>query len=211
MIIIDKPYISDHVVQTILKNKFRVLKNHESESLLRGYPDLLLNEDAAIKIFREDPEQRIYTVSENSIEWVVKNLGFTGLPEKIDLFKNKAKFRDMTREIYPDLFYREVSTDDLKKINVDDLPLPLILKPNVGFFSMGVNKINSMEDWRKIVSTVAEELERFNKIYPDEVLDIKTFIIEEYIEGDEYAIDAYFNGDGEPVILGNFETCFLFK
>jgi len=137
MIIIDKPYVSDHVVQTILKNKFKVLKNHISESMLKGNPELLLNEIEAVEIFKEDPEQRLYTVSENSIEWVVKNIGFTELPEKIDIFKNKARFRDITREIYPELFYREVAADNLKNIDVKDMPLPLILKPTVGFFSMG--------------------------------------------------------------------------
>ncbi len=208
MIIIDKPYVSDHVVQTILKNKFKVLRNHVSESILNGYPELLLNEDEAVKMFLEDPDQRIYTVSENSIEWVVKNMGFTELPEKIDLFKNKARFRDMTREIYPDLFYREIAADDLKNVNVEDLPLPVILKPTVGFFSMGVNKVNSPEDWNKVVGTIVKELERYDEIYPDEVLDIKSFIIEEYINGDEYAIDAYFNKNGEPVILGIFKHVF---
>ncbi len=208
MIIIDKPYVSDHVVQTILKNKFMVLRNHVSESIFNIYPELLLNEDEAVKMFRADPEQRIYTISENSIEWVVKNIGFTELPEKIDLFKNKTRFRNMTREIYPHLFYREVAADGLKNINVEDLPLPVILKPAVGFFSMGVNKINSAEDWQNVVGTIASELERFGDIYPDEVLDINSFIIEEYIKGDEYAIDAYFNKDGEPVILGIFKHVF---
>ncbi|MEN8223197.1 MAG: ATP-grasp domain-containing protein, partial [Acidobacteriota bacterium] len=202
MIIIDKPYVSDHVVKTILKNKFRVLKNHVSESLLDGHSELLLNEDEAVKILKEDSLHRIYTISENSIEWVVKNMGFTGLPDKIDLFKNKTRFRDMTREIYPDLFYREVAVEDLKNIEVEELPLPVILKPSVGFFSMGVNKINSPEDWYRVAGIVASELERFGNIYPDEVLDIKKFIIEEFIEGDEYAIDAYFNSEGEPVVLG---------
>jgi len=208
MIIIDKPFVSDHVVQTILKNKFKVLKNQVSESILNEYPELLLSEDEAVRIFKDNLDRRIYTVSENSIEWVVKNLGFTGLPGKIDLFKNKVRFRDMTREIYPELFYSEVAADNLKNINADNLPLPVILKPAVGFFSMGVNKINSIEDWNNVVGTVAAELERFDELYPDEVLDIKSFIIEEYIEGDEYAIDAYFNKNGEPVILGIFKHIF---
>jgi hypothetical protein len=38
-------------------------------------------------------------------------------------------------------------------------------------------------------------------IYPEQVLDTRSFLIEEYIEGDEFALDAYFDGDGNPVIL----------
>lgn len=37
--------------------------------------------------------------------------------------------------------------------------------------------------------------------FPKEVLDTSNFIIEEYIKGEEYAIDAYFNKDGEIMIL----------
>ncbi|MDO9122409.1 MAG: ATP-grasp domain-containing protein, partial [Anaerolineaceae bacterium] len=36
---------------------------------------------------------------------------------------------------------------------------------------------------------------------PDEVLGSDSFIIEQCIEGDEFAVDAYFNSAGEPVIL----------
>ena len=33
-------------------------------------------------------------------------------------------------------------------------------------------------------------------MYPKEVLDTSTFILEGYIEGEEYAIDCYFDNEG---------------
>ncbi|MCK5222615.1 MAG: ATP-grasp domain-containing protein, partial [Candidatus Aminicenantes bacterium] len=168
----------------------------------------LVNKDEAVRMYREDPEKRIYTVSENSIEWVIRNMGFSDLPDKIDIFKNKVRFRDMTRELFPGLFYKEISVKELEIIDVKELPFPLILKPSVGFFSMGVKKINSSEEWAKSVSTLISEMNSLRDIYPDEVLNIRKFIIEEFIRGDEYAIDAYFNGEGEPVILGILKHVF---
>jgi hypothetical protein len=43
--------------------------------------------------------------------------------------------------------------------------------------------------------------ENLKSIYPGNVLDTSTFIMEEYIEGEEFAIDCYFNSEGEVVIL----------
>lgn len=208
MIILDKPYISEHVIKTILKNGYPVLRNNISESLLDENQTELVNKDEAVRMYREDPEKRIYTVSENSIEWVIRNMGFSDLPDKIDIFKNKVRFRDMTRELFPGLFYKEISVKELEIIDVKELPFPLILKPSVGFFSMGVKKINSSEEWAKSVSTLISEMNSLRDIYPDEVLNIRKFIVEEFIRGDEYAIDAYFNGEGEPVILGILKHVF---
>lgn len=208
MIILDKPYISEHVIKTILTHGYPVLRNNISESLLDENQTELLNKDEAVRMYREDPEKRIYTVSENSIEWVIRNMGFSDLPDKIDIFKNKVRFRDMTRELFPGLFYKEISVKELEIIDVKELPFPVILKPSVGFFSMGVKKINSSEEWGKSVSTLISEMNSLRDIYPDEVLNIRKFIIEEFIRGDEYAIDAYFNGEGEPVILGILKHVF---
>lgn len=208
MIILDKPYISEHVIQTILKNRYPVLRNSVSESLLDGNHAELVNEAEAVRMYKEDPGERIYTVSENSIEWVVNNMGFSDLPDKVDIFKNKVRFRDMTRELFPDFFYKETGVKELEQVDVGKLPFPLILKPSVGFFSMGVKKINSSKEWGQSVSELSDEIISLGNIYPDEVLNIRNFIIEEFIRGDEYAIDAYFNSEGEPVILGVLKHVF---
>jgi len=41
-----------------------------------------------------------------------------------------------------------------------------------------------------------------------EVLNTTSFVIEQYIDGEEFAIDAYYNEDGEPVILSIFKHLF---
>lgn len=44
--------------------------------------------------------------------------------------------------------------------------------------------------------------------YPREVINNQPFIIEKFIEGDEYVIDAYFSEDGKPIILNLFKRMF---
>ena len=42
-------------------------------------------------------------------------------------------------------------------------------------------------------------------LYSDSAVDYTKFIIEEQVEGKEFAIDAYYNRNGEPIILNIFQ------
>ncbi|RQH10356.1 hypothetical protein D5R40_24870 [Okeania hirsuta] len=95
------------------------------------------------EIVKQLDNQTIYTTSENSYYWISKHLHFSEIPEKIELFKNKYKFRKLTKSIFPNFYFREIPTKDLKRIEFDQIPLPFILKPITGFFSMGVYKVSS--------------------------------------------------------------------
>ena len=52
-------------------------------------------------------------------------------------------------------------------------------------------------------------METAQTLYPEAVVNSSKFIIEEYIDGDEYAVDAYYDKDGNPVILNIFQHPFL--
>ena len=47
------------------------------------------------------------------------------------------------------------------------------------------------------------------KFYPEAVVNTSKFIIEEYIQGEEYAVDAYYDKNGNPVILNIFHHPFF--
>ena len=74
-----------------------------------------------------------------------------------------------------------------------------MIKPSLGFFSLGVHIVHNMKDW----DIAKRELNQKNlgSLFPEEVLSATSFIIEEYIVGEEYAVDCYFNNEGEVVIL----------
>jgi len=81
------------------------------------------------------------------------------------------------------------------------MTFPFIVKPAVGFFSIGVHKVDSSTEWENILDKIEYEIATLEDMYPKEVIDATDFIIEEFIEGEEYAIDCYFDNKGEPVIL----------
>lgn len=208
MLIIDKPYVSELLRETLLKNQFPVLKTRDAAELLPTEGIHFVSEKDAIEKYRRGEIKTIYTSSENSIGWIAKNLSFSALPEKIDAFKNKIKFRKLVSALYPDFYFREVDPDEIDNLDYHALPHPFIIKPNVGFFSLGVHKVNSKEAWEKAKIRIRKEAEIIKDTYPREVLDTAKFIIEENIEGEEYTVDAFYDELGEPVILGMMHHIF---
>jgi len=87
--------------------------------------------------------------------------------------------------MYPNFFYKKVSFKDLEKIDIDKIKMPFIIKPSVGFFSMGVYKVNSALEWRNTIDKLKKEINNKAGNYPIEVINTNEFIIEENIEGEE--------------------------
>lgn len=211
MILLDKPFVSDFLIDTIKKNHFPVVQTRYSRQLDIDKNLPSYNTQNAIADLKKKPNQLFYTNSENSIEWMVKYLQFTDIPRKIKLFKDKVQFRKLTKKMYPDFYYQEVSVNDIETLNISNFPKPFIIKPSVGFFSIGVYKASDEKDWLHIINLIKKDLLKAKKNYPSEVLDISTFIIEECFEGTEFAFDTYYNKQGEPVILNIFEHLFSSK
>jgi carbamoylphosphate synthase large subunit len=201
MFFVDEPYISDFFKRIVKENQIPVVETENARKMALLPGTIFVSEAEAIHLAHSTNPPLLYSTSENAIGWIVKNLSFTSIPAKIDLFKNKARFRHLLRPLYPDFFYQEIRTNELPALDLERVPLPFIIKPTVGFFSMGVRKVTRKDEWPLVVDSIYNEIEQVKGLYPDEVLDIDSFIIEEVIEGDEFAIDAYFNADGEAVIL----------
>jgi hypothetical protein len=201
MILLDYPYTSDFLIETIVKNQFPVVATKEAIEILKGKPANLISETDAIVYFKTNPLSPVYTNSENSIAWIQQNLKDTPLPEKIETFKNKFRFRNLIKDAYPDYFFKSVTLSELAKMEVRDFKFPFIIKPAVGFFSIAVHKVDRPEDWPSIVSKIEKQIEKTKSLYPNEVVSKTDFIIEEYIPGEEYAFDCYFDADGNPVLL----------
>lgn len=168
----------------------------------------VISEDRAIEIARESDNLIVYTTSENSIGWITKHLAFINLPEKIALFKDKLKFRELIKSIFPNFYFKKVRVEDLKKVLFNEMPLPFIIKPTVGFMSMGVYKVSNLEEWTNTIDSIIAEIDQIKDLYPTEVLDTSSFIIEQCINGEEFAVDAYYNSIGKPVILSILKHTF---
>jgi hypothetical protein len=201
MILIDKPYVSDFLVKTIKENNFPIVSTAAARAMISDKTLNWITEEEAKIIFKKDPETPIYTNSENTINWIQNNASSSILPGQIEVFKNKVKFRELIKDGFPDYFFKGVRFEELRKLNVDELKFPFIIKPAVGFFSIAVHKVDSQVEWFQILDKINAENEDSKDLYPKEVLNVTDFIIEGYIAGEEYAVDCYFDSEGKPVVL----------
>lgn len=208
MFFVEKPYISDFFKRTVRDHEIPVVGTRTAKQLGLYSGTQIISEEEAIAMVRSHAELTLYTTSENAIGWIVKHLSFSDLPAKIELFKDKLQFRKMTSPLFPDLYFRAVGFDDLQNLQLDEIPFPFIIKPSVGFFSMGVYKVSSREEWQSTVDLIVREIEQIKGLYPEEVLDTSSFIIEQCVDGEEFAIDAYYNGAGEAVVVSVFRHTF---
>ena len=181
MILLDFPYVSDFLIQTVIDNKFPVIATKEAKQLAGNKAINWIAEDAAARYLKENPNTPTYTNSENSISWIQKNTQATELPEIIEVFKNKYKFRKLVKEAYPDYFFESVDVENLRNMDVSGFRFPFIIKPAVGFFSIAVYKVDRSEDWTETVAKIENDIVKTQSLYPKEVIDNTQFIIEQFI------------------------------
>lgn len=205
MIILEKPYVSEFLKETIERNGFKVLDNEVSREI--GIRKELLTSDNEI-INNYATNTPLYTNSENSINWVTSKLKQFPIAGFIDAVKNKYKFRQLIKEVYPNFYFQEFNIKDMDKVDVSNIKFPVIVKPSVGFLSLGVYRVACREDWESLKKKITEDIDKNKGIFPEVVYKSDKFIIEEYIAGDEFAVDAYFDNNGEPVILNIFHHIF---
>ena len=199
MILIDYPYVSDFLKATIKENGYKIVSTPSARELLGDDSLAWISEAEAIKVLKARPDTPLYSNSENALAWITEHLGGSGLSDQTSLFKNKVRFRQLIKESYPDFHFTKVSLQEIQGLDAREMTFPLVIKPSVGFFSIGVHVVKSPEEWEVVKSELTYE--KLKSIYPLDVLDTSSFIIEEYVEGDEYAIDCYFDRKGEVVIL----------
>lgn len=206
MLLIDKPYVSDLLKETIKKNDYKVVGTEEAINISPDLASHFISNEEAVENYEKNPI--LYYNSENTISWINKHLSHTKLPEQITIFKNKGAFRDMLAPLYPEFKYKKIALVDLYNYNPDEFGFPFIIKPAVGFFSMGIYVVENQEDWVQALDDLNNELEQVKGIYPDEVMGSQEFLLEQLLDGIEYAVDVYFDSEGEPVILNIYEHIF---
>ncbi len=199
MYLIDKPYVSGFLIDTIKENNYPIVAIKSAKELVRDTSLNWMSEEEAIASLKDNPSQPIYSNSENALAWIYEHIGESELSKQINILKDKAAFREQIKAIFPDFKFRKIKIENIRDIAIDEWSFPFVIKPSVGFLSLGVYVVKDENDWIK----AKEEIMSQNSIniFPKNVLDTACFILEEFIQGEEYAIDYYHNERGEVVLL----------
>ena len=207
MIILEKPYVSTPLVDYLEQSQIPVLRNEMSEQLVaQGHRLNLLDDDKFVESHKKSG--KLYAVSENALVWLYAHLPESELVKKVKILKDKAVFRKICHDIYPDFYYKEVDMSALRGLNPDELPLPLVLKPSVGFLSVGVYIVRDRKEWDAALDDIDSNFARQCAVFPETVVQSGKFVLEQFIEGEEFAVDAYYDSDGKPNIINIFHHIF---
>lgn len=207
MIILEKPYVSAPLVAYLEEKQIPVLHNDMADQLIAEGHRLNLLEDKQF-VEKYNQTKQLYAVSENALVWLYAQLLESELVKKVKILKDKAAFRHICQQIYPDFYYKEVEMKALRSLNPDELPLPLVLKPAVGFLSVGVYIVRSKEEWQAALDDIDQNFAKQCAVFPETVVRSEMFVLEQFIEGEEYAVDAYYDAEGKPNIINIFHHIF---
>ena len=206
MYLLDKPYISDFLIETIKENHYQVVATKAAKALVDDSSLNWISEEKAIAIIKNNSLQRLYSNSENALSWINKHFEKSELSKQINVLKDKAEFREQIKSIFPDFKFKKVKLENIQNIKASELSFPFVIKPSIGFLSIGVYIIHNENDWIKAKTELTPN--NLKSIFPKNVLDTSHFIIEDLIQGEEYAIDYYHNDKGEVVILNILQHIF---
>ncbi|MYL30959.1 ATP-grasp domain-containing protein [Halobacillus halophilus] len=183
MLIIDEQTVSPILVQTALKHRLPIYYMDDERPLdIKEHSKILTNSESCLQMLQHHHPEHIHT-------------------KVSQLVKNKARFRGMVADLDEDYNFNLVTVDELLCTKKENVPFPVVIKPNRGYSSVGVYIVKEEKEWDQAVQLLYSDLLLSRSMYSDAVLDSEQIIIEGYIEGQEYALDCYYDEAGEPVIL----------
>jgi len=145
-------------------------------------------------------KDQVYVPSETALDIVLQRWQNSEMVEKTNMLKDKFLCREMMKSIYPSFHYQLVPMHELDTLELDRTK-QYVIKPRKGFFGTAVRFIDATTDLCSLRREMEAELQDKLSLFSDSVLSTDMLILEEMITGDEYAVDMFYNEQGQPVIM----------
>jgi ATP-grasp domain len=142
-------------------------------------------------------DDKVCIASEAAIELVTSKIVDPAKQQAVALLKDKYAFRQMLGDMYPQYQYQLVQADDIHRLKIDQKS---VIKPVKGVFGTAVRMIDQDTDLTNLSEELKAELLKNKSIFSDSVLSQADFLVEQYIDGEEYAVDMFYNSSGDPCI-----------
>lgn len=207
MFLLDAPYVSDFLKRTVQQLGQSVLDTPGARRATAGASIDFMDEIDFVS--RLGAGERVLANSENALAHIFECGCNDDLARQINICKDKALFRETVAGIHPDYRFMRSTPDALADLDISNMQCPFVVKPARGFFSLGVHVVNDHGQWPEIVERIRGERAAMNAEYPEAVVDAGEFIVEDGIHGEEYAVDVYYDGTGEPVITNIMHHHFM--
>jgi len=159
-----------------------------TKSELRSEPDIVFTQN-----------DKIIITTETVLDDVLNRLNDDSLKSMIENLKNKIACRQMLKSIFPDFYFEQVRLCDLHTIALNP-DKKYFVKPVKGYWGSGCRLVEKDTDLATLAEEIRDELKVREKVFANSVLTQEEMIIEEFLDGEEYAVDMFYNEDGVPVI-----------
>ena len=84
---------------------------------------------------------------------------------KIDSIKNKYECRKLLKGMYPKLYFKAIKIDRIPNLVLPDANRKYFIKPQKGFFGIGVKKIDQNTDLVKLTKELKGEIDKGSKYF----------------------------------------------
>ena len=173
-----------------------IVFNFDDQELLKKFTQDLKNYEVIMHC-RYEPSIQDYA---KLIPYLENN--FVQSPESLRVSTIKSEMRQAFNLHYPEIsprYKKIISTDEVVAENFRDFNFPVIVKPT------GLNSswlVNKCDDLETLVSTLKTSFDKLSEAYKQYYgSGLKAFIVEEFMVGEMYSIDAYTLNDDEIVFL----------
>jgi len=145
------------------------------------------------------PQDKVYIPSETSLSIAMQRMRDQSYVAGIEKLKNKYLCREALSSIYPDFYFAKVSREEIAKLELGGKKVAI--KPIKGFFGTGVRIADGNTNLHELAQEMNAEVATNARFFPASILDNEDYIVEEYIEGEEFAVDMFYDNEGKPAIM----------
>lgn len=142
----------------------------------------------------------LYVPDESSFPVVASKIVDKKLKEQLETVKNKYTCRLFLRDLYPKFYFKDIVIDELASFKLPD-KRKYIVKVQKGFFGFGIREIDYRSNLKEIAENLKRTVREGSQFFSEDVFTKDRFIIEEYIEGEEYTFDAFYDSKGHPILV----------
>lgn len=142
---------------------------------------------------------RLIISTETMLDEALQRLDDPDKKALISKLKNKVECRRLLTALFPNFFFKEISISELESLQLDPAERYFV-KPIKGYWGSAAFPLDSDTDRQALTLEITRQLQIRTGLFSDQVVARDRLIVEEYIDGEEYAVDMFFNGDGKPVI-----------
>ena len=170
MIILEKPYVSDFLQQTVVRLQVPVLATAFARSLARAGEMNMVEAEPFFNSLKTGETRLLYSNSENATELLNHYAPELAVTRNVNFFKDKSKLREIFSRLDPHMWYHTYSLDQLDDIDVAALEIPFVIKPVRGFASIGIHAVHHASEWASALAGIKKEVKLMQHVFPDVVV-----------------------------------------